>query len=191
MNEKDPLSISEPGLGAAGQSPDPDPAEVKPFGLSAPWYLYVRQVRALFGRDPAVSIEYVDAHKELTLYVIGEAKAEAIGLLLPKEKVFGSVVLKIDVVPANTMGLTTNDIFKRAFDGNPAFKFVETCKPDGCSIPFNFVVFDNKVVQMWTDNLCDINGLDSKLYQDIANEVLDTPPGTYYCTEKGSDVIRD
>lgn len=161
-------------------------------GLSSPWYIYYREVKALFHKDPAVTVQFEDYgdSKTLKLFVEGEDKAEAIGLLLPKEKVFGNVVVKIQVIPSNKLGMTTEDIIKCAFEGNPSFKGVATFKPEGTTIPFTFVTFENAVTQMWIDNLSDINGLKSTLLEDIARDVLETPSGVYYCTAPGDDVIR-
>lgn len=159
-------------------------------GISAPWYIYYREVKALFHKDPAVTVDYDDDDKTIKLFVEGDDKAEAIGLLLPKEKVFGNVVVKIQVVSSNELGMTTEDIIKRAFEGNKSFKWVKTVKPDGTTIPFTFVTFENAVTQMWIDNLSDINGLKSTLLEDIAKDVLETPAGVYYCTAPGDDIIR-
>ena len=37
---------------------------------------------------------------------------------------------------------------------------------------FTYVVFEKEVVQYWNDNLGDINGLRSTLYQDLAKEIF-------------------
>jgi len=162
--------------------------------VSAPWYIYCREVKALFHKDPDVTVQFEDSGeaKTLKLFVEGYDKTEAIGLLLPKEKVFGNVVVDIQVIPSNNnkIGYTIEDIFKRAFEGNPSFKGVVTFKPVGTTNPFTFVTFENAVTQIWVDNLSDINGIKSTLLEDVAKDVINTPLGVCYCTALGDDVIR-
>lgn len=50
-------------------------------------------------------------------------------------------------------------------------------------VPFTYVVFKNCVVQFFNDNLNDPHGIISTLYQEIAEEVLESVPNTYYCTD--------
>ena len=69
--------------------------------LSPPWLNYVNEIKALFGRDPEISILYDDNANEVKLYVEGGDKANALAIILPPEKHFGNVTLKITVVPAN------------------------------------------------------------------------------------------
>ena len=38
--------------------------------------------------------------------------------------------------------------------------------------PLHYVVFKNRVVQYWSDNLGDINGNTSTLYENIARDVF-------------------
>ena len=168
-------------------------ADCAKASVSAPWYIYYREVKALFHKDPDVTVQFEDSGeaKTLKIFVEGYDKTEAIGLLLPKEKVFGNVVVNIQVIPSNNkIGYTIEDIFKRAFEGNKSFKGVATFKPEGTTNPFTFVTFENAVTQMWIDNLSDINGLKSTLLEEIAKDVIDTPLGVYYCTAPGDDVIR-
>jgi hypothetical protein len=43
-------------------------------------------------------------------------------------------------------------------------------------------VFEKKVVQFFNDQLDDINGNKSTLYQDIAKDVFEKHEGVYFCT---------
>ena len=47
----------------------------------------------------------------------------------------------------------------------------------------SFAVFAKEVVQYYNDDLTDINGLKSTLYEDIARDVFDID-GINYCTSK-------
>lgn len=52
-----------------------------------------------------------------------------------------------------------------------------------------YVVFEAKVVQFFNDDIGDINGIKSTLYEDIAEEVFEKKEGIYFCTNK--DVTED
>jgi len=152
------------------------------FNLSAPWVTYYRKLEALFGKDPDIRIEYDEGEIEVKMYVENAAKADAIAQLLPTEKTFGSVVLKTTVIPANKPTASRAALIATAFEGNPAYSYGMTI--DGVSSnSFNYVVFKNEVVQFYNDQLNDINGNVSTLYQDIAKEVLGESEGIYFCTD--------
>jgi hypothetical protein len=166
--------------------------EPKKVGLSAPWNMYVRQVKALFGKDPDIKIEYDEDSMTLTLYVSGAVKADAIQHLLPYERRWGNTKLKIFVAPGNSDKSNPDTLFNAAFSGNPVFVKAEGVRPEGCSNAFTYVTFANEVVQMWNDNIGDPNGLTSDLLQNIAPEVF-APAfmnGVMFSTAKGDDVIR-
>lgn len=155
------------------------------FALSPPWIEYARELKVLFGEDPEVDVDYNDDETEVVLLVESEEKADAIGQLLGTEKEFGNVTLKITVIPANApVEPTKAQLIAKAFKGNPVVKDIVTIS-DPMLPHFSFVVFENKVVQFWNDNLGDLNGLKSTLYQDIADEVLGGDGEVYYCTEPG------
>ena len=69
--------------------------------LSPPWITYVNKIRAMFGGDPTVHIEYKDAEKMLLLRIDDAEKAEAIDMLLPEYVEYGNIELDILVVPPN------------------------------------------------------------------------------------------
>lgn len=148
--------------------------------LSAPWMNYYREIEALFAEDNEVKVLYNDEEKELKLLVDNNRKADALAQLFPEKKTFGNVEIKIVIIPANSGDLAPISLFKDAFYGNKAVV-------DIVSIPsalgsFDYVVFKKKVVQYYNDNLGDINGNRSTLYQDIAKEVFETS-GVNFCTE--------
>ena len=158
--------------------------------LSAPWNTYVRKVRALFGKDPQIKIVYDESTMRLVLYVDDPAKCEALKQLLPRKKEFGNVILDIAVMPSTATGYSsTEGLLRTAFKDNPVFFDADTVNPDGCSNPFTYISFANETVQLWNDNLSDLHGITTTLYQDIAKEVLELP-GVYCCTQEGQNVIR-
>lgn len=154
--------------------------------LSPPWVTYANEIKALFGDDPQVRIEFRDKEESdpytLKIYVDGNlSKYEAIDALLPDSIVFGNVTLNIAVIPPNTSNSSTADLIEAAFEGNPALSFIRRISsPFG---KFDYVVFKNKVVQFYNDEMGDINGNRSTLYQDVAKDVFGSLDGVYFCTD--------
>ena len=70
------------------------------------------------------------------------------------------------------------------FEGNPAVKEFK-------SVQFGpeevlYVIFQKEVVQFFTDDLTDIYGLCSTLYQDIAKDVFENVGGVFFCTSNNA-----
>ena len=116
------------------------------------------------------------------LFVDGAEKADALTQLLPTEKSFGSVTVKIKVIPANRLGDQKAQLFQKAFEGNPALSHIDTIT-DVFSTPINYVVFRKEVVQFFVDDLGAMGGFRSTLYQDIAKHVFGEIPGVFFCTD--------
>lgn len=159
--------------------------------LSAPWDTYYEQVKALFGDDPEIHIVFDEEKKDLKLYVDTFTKANALQNLFPIEKEWGGVTMAITVIPSNKEStfkivrngeMTSKEIIEYAFCGNP--HFVECIDVD---FPlwsgFVYVMFKNEVIQYYTDDLGDLNGMTSTLAQNIAKEIFEPVDGVYYCTE--------
>ena len=160
------------------------------FKISPPWILYVSQINALFSNDPDITLEYDNDKVEVKLYVDNNKKAAALMYLLPFEKKFGNVTLDIIIIPSNhnvveKVDLTTmEDYFEAAFENNPVFAFTRVV--EGIfSNTLTYVVFKNRVVQFFADNLNDIHGNISTLYQELAKDVFnkDVIPGVLFCTD--------
>ena len=152
--------------------------------LSSPWIDYVHKLEAFFQKDPDVNIVFNDGEeRKINIYVEKAAKAEALEELLPTDKTFGNVTVAINVIPAN-FGEKI-DLFRNAFEGNDAVSYIETISPPFTSNPFHYIVFQKEVVQYWNDNLGDINGVRSTLYQDLAKEIFEDLDlsGIYFCTD--------
>lgn len=154
--------------------------------LSSPWVNFYRKIEALFAQDPEIKVVYEEEEKEVKLFVDNARKAEALTKLLPAEKTFGNVTLKITVIPDNNAEITTIDLITEAFEGNPALSYVHHI--DSVIGVFDYAVFQNKVVQFFDDNLSDINGNCSTLYQDIARDVFEGT-NVFFCTEPGSKSV--
>lgn len=152
------------------------------LGLSSPWCTYYKKINELFKDDPEIHIEYDNDAPSIKLFVDNAKKAAALTKLIPDQRTFGNVVLNIYVIPADNEDDITTDDIKAAFEGNPAFSYLGV-RDLPMTPPANFVVFKNKVVQFFNDDLTDINGNCSTLYQNIAFEVLNVPKNTYFCTD--------
>lgn len=149
--------------------------------LAPPWVIYFNQIEAMFKEDPDIQTEFDNEAKIITLKVNGDDKADAITQLLPTEKTFGNVVVKVNVVPANKEN-NLYDLFRKAFSGNPIIsEFISTETLWGT---LNFVVFKPKVVQYYTDDMFDVNGLRTTVYQDLAKELFEIDDEIFFCTEK-------
>jgi hypothetical protein len=151
--------------------------------LSAPWVIYANKVAALFDGDQEVEVEYDNDAREVTIRVANATKADAISKLFPEEVEFGNVKLYIEVVPANE-DQSNAALFRRAFAGN--LNVADVVTVDGVLVNDpTYVVFEPEVVQFYSDNGGDINGLTSTLYETIAKELwADRFPNILFCTDK-------
>ena len=155
----------------------------KSMKLSAPWVTYYHELQALFDEDSDVEVVYDEDEPQVKLFVENQYKADALSKLLPEEKTFGNVTLKVTVIPSNDEEESDFSLFKRAFEGNPIISdFIEL---ELFNNPVDYVVFRNEVVQFFNDEMGDPNGLKSTLYQDIAKDVFADKDGIFFCTEQG------
>lgn len=154
----------------------------KELKLSSPWMTYYHELEELFKEDPAVKMSLDEDEMIIKMYVEGDEKADALMQLLPAEKKFGNVTVYVQIIPANKLKNSKVSLFQKAFEGNPIVTDIQTFVL--FNNPTTYVVFKNKVVQFFNDNLADINGNKSTLYQDIAEEIFDDHEGIFFCTEK-------
>ena len=160
------------------------------LGLSAPWNTYYKQVKALFSEDKEIKVIFDQDSFAIKLYVDNDEKADALAKILPMEKSFGNVTVKVIVVPANAK-LTESraSLVEKAFKGNPAVSSIVAV--EGIfSNPINYVAFVPKVVQFFNDDLGDIHGNCSTLYQDLAKEVIGQEGGIYFCTDVPTENVN-
>ena len=166
------------------------------LGLSSPWVLYYKKVDAMFKYDDEVHVLYDEDKMELRLYVEDTIKAAALEQLLPTAKGFGNLELKITIIPANddlpydahlkaayTLPDDPETLFNMAFRDNEVFSYSKTIKFIFDGAPLTYIVFAKEVVQYFDDNLGDINGICSTLYQNIAADIFQPMNGVYYCTD--------
>ena len=150
--------------------------------LSSPWVNFHREIDAMFGSDPEINVVYDEKKNAVRLYVNNAAKAEALETLLPAERQFGNVTMTVEVIPANEPKDCIADLFRTAFQDNPVFAYTKTGS-DPITNDFTYVVFKNKVVQYFIDNLHDVHGNRSTLYQEIARDIFGETNGIFFCTD--------
>lgn len=157
------------------------------FKLSPPWVEYVNKLEALFDGDPQIAFNVDYDNMVVALAGNNGEKNAALQRLLPTEKKFGNIALKImvDGPIANIAFPTQKDLFDTAFKGNPAYAYSVTPGDNVWFFSMTYVVFKNCVVQFFNDNLNDCHGLISTLYQDIAAEIFEEANlnGVYYNTD--------
>lgn len=151
--------------------------------LAPPWITFVSELEQLFKHDREVHIVYDNEECEVKVYVDSAAKAEALTELLPAGKAFGNQVLTVTVVPANGLvAVDKTNLYQTAFAGNGAFSFIKTVQGIFAN-NLTYVVFKNRVVQYWNDDLGDIYGQKSTLYQEIARNIFGETEGVFFCTD--------
>lgn len=160
--------------------------------IQSPWVLFYKEVYALFARDPQVNVMFDNDTPELKIQVKGnDTKAACLSRFFPKEKAFGNVILKCSVVGDD--GQTVPDVncddhtaIRAIFEGNDALSFIKDVQtPFDYSIVY--VVFVKEVVQYYSDNMYDLYGATSTIYENLARDIFGMPfdNGDYcsFCTD--------
>lgn len=166
------------------------------LSLLSPWAIYYNELKTFFEKDSEVTVVYDEENNVVNLYVNNPAKAAALTELLPVEKDFGAVTLKINVIPANdgnkikfaaiTASLADEttppaELYWTALADNGHFDQITTIRGI-FNNPITYVVFKKHVVQYYNDSLGDINGVCSTLMQNIAENIFEKRNGVYFCT---------
>ena len=169
---------------------------VSNFGLklAAPWTTLYRELEMLFEKDDEITTFFDEYNVAIKIYVANEKKAQALSNIIPEEKIFGNVNLKIEVIPPNGEviksserresifnGSYYND-FVEAFDNNPIVKSINTVGAN-VFIPFTFIEFVPEVVQFYNDNMANMYGIASVLYEEIARDIFEMV-GVFFSTAK-------
>lgn len=166
----------------------------KTIGLAAPWTTYYKMLKVLLEGDPAVKVRFDPNLREIRIFVADDQeKAEALRDILPPVRVFGNIEIDIIVVYPNedeVLDVSKIDLVEKAFKGNQNIAYIK--KVQGVfNNPINYVVCKNKVVQFFNDDMSDLHGMCSTLYQDIAKEVIGEDEGVFFCTEVKDPMPED
>ena len=156
--------------------------------LSSPWVIYHQKLAALFAEDPAIEIGQMydseGGNYEIWIYAHTPRKYDAVQKLLPESVVFGNVTVK-HVIKLTEQPKEPNwfETVKDLFEGNGKvadMKFAE----DAAKNTHMFIMFRPEVIQFFSDNTDDLNGLWNGLTQDIAREVVSASniPGIHFNT---------
>jgi hypothetical protein len=98
------------------------------------------------------------------------------------------VKVKISVIPANkpnNSNIIKNSnvsLFKRAFKNNDILSY--TTEDQKGLFTMSYIVFKPEIVQFFNDDLTDINGLASMLYNQIAYDIFRPELNVSYCIDK-------
>lgn len=161
------------------------------FNLAAPWVVYCNEIKAMFKYDNEIEVKMEcidDSNYVIKLYVEDNNKADALFRILTKEKDFGNVTVTIEIIPENPVNeMDADELFRVAFKGNCAlYDVAERETPFGT---FNYVVFDRDVVQYYNDDISDLHGVKSTLYENIAKDIFDEDLLVYYCTNVEEEIF--
>lgn len=160
--------------------------------LSAPWYILYKEMDAMFKKDKDVRVLFDPDEMIIKVFAASMNKAEALDKILINRHRFGNVTVNVIVVPPNS-DEETDDIgdellYAYAFDGNDALSFIrQVDTPYGV---FQYVVFEPTVVQYFADDIGDVYGNCSTLYQNIAQEIF-KGDGVYFCTDAVNGVKKE
>lgn len=158
--------------------------------LASPWTTCFRQFKAFFQKDPEIRVVFDEDEPAINLYVENQDKADALAYLIPSARQFGNITLRINIIPANQQGVNSDsytntvDAVMGALKGNKAMTGFQPVESAGFKAMY--VLFAREVVSYFNDNLGDLNGLTSTLYQNLAEEVFPNHSGVFFCTEPGN-----
>ncbi len=166
------------------------------LGLLSPWATFYNELKTFFEKDSEVTVVYDEENNIVNLYVNNPTKAAALTELLPVEKDFDAVKLKINVIPANDCNkvkfaaisasfadeaVPLVELYWNALTENKHVDYITTLRGI-FNNPITYVVFKKCVVQYYNDSLGDINGVCSTLMQNIAEDIFEKREGIYFCT---------
>lgn len=145
--------------------------------LNAPWYRIIHEYEALFKGDKEVTVAWNENNMRIDLLVSNPRKADALTRLLPSMYKIGQADIEVRVVPSFP---DTIDLFRQAFEGNSAVSRIETDARG-----FDYVAFNRDVIQFYNNDISDINGNETTIYEDIARDIFkdNKSDGIFFCTE--------
>jgi len=161
--------------------------EESKLNIAPPWIQFANELVAMFGNDPEIQTDYNNDTVTFTLRVANSIKADALTKILPTEKEFGNVVLKINVVPANELE-TAATLYRNALNGNPAFAYVFPVEGVFTN-PVTYVAFRRRIIQYYNDDLGDPHGNKTTLCQELAKDIFTKQDGVFFCTDTDGEKI--
>ena len=161
------------------------------FAMEAPWFTYQKKVKALFERDPDITVGGIYEPEDGTadfgfdIEVKNHEKYLALDRALVKQRTFGNVPLSITLFDEENVNDAEDyaALFETVFRGNPILSDVKRAI-DFAGTQLGFVLFRPEVIQFPDDDTSDFYGNWNGLAEDIAREVfLEGYRGVSFCTE--------
>ena len=162
------------------------------LGLSSPWVEYYHQLTAFFQEDEGIRVIFDEANYEIKILCAYRDVALALQHVIPIEKEFGNVKLKVTVIPPNdtvrdlSVLETKADYLRLALCRNNALNYSKEISGVFTN-KITYFVFKNEVVQYFNDSLSDVHGLCSTLYENLARVIFDDVEGVFFCTDLPED----
>lgn len=155
------------------------------FVIEAPWETYNKKIKALFEKDPDITVgDIYDGDGDTTyafdIEVNNHEKYVALDRLISGVKEFGNVTVGITLYDEENEVSDILDLYKTLFKGNPIVKEIQTAT-DPTGTEWDYVLFVPEVVQFPDDDLTDYNGNWNGLAEDIAREFF-VDRGVNFCT---------
>lgn len=140
-----------------------------------PDFCLANRLKAIFGDDPEVEVEYIAASEvvpsRVILKVNNRVKASAIRRILP-ERYDSGLPLEVEVKDCSDMN---GNVIVDAFTGNPHFKdYIELINQITLQ-EFHVCIFKEEVIKFPNDNGGSLNGYEFRLMEDLARELIDIP----------------
>ena len=152
------------------------------LGLYPPKTNFFKQMEAFFNYDEDVTVRYDHENSEIKVLVRGTSKADALTKLLVPEKTFGNETVKVTVIPANEED-TPESLLRDALANNLIVNDIVKCEDFSKLFGSVHVVFCKEVAQYENDDISDLNGVHSTLYQYLAEKIFKEQPGVFYNTD--------
>lgn len=153
--------------------------------LSSPWVEFFRKIQTLFFYDNEVHVSMTDDN-EIQVRVDNQIKADALAKLLPSEKTFGNVTVRVTVIPSNAAE-TKADLIRNALHGNPVVR--DIAEVESMFGVYSYVMFAPEVAQYFNDNMMHPDGITTTLYQELAKDLFGADGNVFFCTEDARDAI--
>lgn len=158
------------------------------FKLEAPWYNYQKKVKAMFDRDPDITVGDIYQKENgkdfgFDVEVRNHEKYLALDRVLNRVKIFGNVALFITLFDEeNSLEDEAIAVYKAIFKDNPIVRSIEDVV-DVTGTHHGYVVFEPEIIQFYDDDLSDYHRNWTGLAQNIARELFDDAAhGVYFCT---------
>lgn len=171
--------------------------------LISPWMEHYNKLCAFFQSDPSVTVIMDEDNMDVKVLVQDSHKATTLSFLLDGEKTFGDVTLSVSVIPANGVSPDTSKYLKNlSTDENYMQLFIYALTDNDILSDIRkvrgvlgfdavYIIFKKEVIQYFTDNIGDYNGVKSTLAEYIARDIFVQHPGVFFCTKLLRDVGED